>query len=403
MGQQFDRANEAGDSGSKRSPLYSNEAMYGLRHVDLIGRLAEGLDSPQRARPAQGNGITHLDVANIWDAQGEPINEQGPASGKDLHPSGPLTPGDHQESLTVQGRQRRYEIHVPPNYDGSKPIPVMYVMPGVGGHIDQMKHETGLNREADEKGFAVVYIEALDKPFPGTFGLGSATSWNLDHGSLTEKVAGYDDLNYIKAVDKEVSKALNVQNDAKYLTGFSEGGGAAQYVAESMPGVFAGVASVHGTHLESDPKPRTGDPTAFVSIIGDDDNMLPISGGHGIGEGWRPMKGFMTGTLGKVSESEPLQQKEVWAEANGCQAPKIKDDGKDKVTTYTCQGGPVTEIIRLGGMHAWDGLGQNPNNYITGKPDYGWWLVGEPNPKWNTSADVVKALMGFRKPDHPQM
>ena len=144
----------------------------------------------------------------------------------------------------------------------------------------------------------------------------------LDHGALTDKVSGYDDLKYIRQVNNQIAQELKVDPAAKYIVGFSEGGGAAQFVAESMPHTFAGVGSVHGTRLESDPKPQFGDKTAFVAVLGDNDNMLPISGGHGVGEGWRPLKGFATITIGKVSESEPLSQKMAWAQADGCGTAK---------------------------------------------------------------------------------
>jgi poly(3-hydroxybutyrate) depolymerase len=306
-------------------------------------------------------------------------------------------PGDHHYSFNVDGMAREYEVHLPPSYDGSKPVPVMYLMPGVGGSIEQMKKETGMNREADEKGFAVVYVQALPKPFPGSFGYSEATSWNLDHGSLTPKSAGYDDTDYMKAVDKRIGHEINVDDKAKYIAGFSEGGGAAQYVAESMPHTFAGVGSVHGTHLDSDPAPGKGDPTAFVAIHGDDDNMLPISGGHGWGEGWRPVKGFMTLTMGKVSQSEPLKQKEVWSKANDCSTDTVTETKKNRTTEYSCTGGPVEEIIRHQGEHSWDGLGQTPSD---GNPRaFVWRMLGDPDRTQNTSDDLVKALMRFRKPD----
>lgn len=307
-----------------------------------------------------------------------------------------ITPGDHAYSTVVDGAVRNFEIHVPLNYDGKKAIPIMMMMPGMGGSIEQMKHETGMNRAADQKGFAVVYMEALPKSFPGSFGLSKANGWNLDHGSLTEKAPGYDDMNYVKRVSTEVTKDLNVDPAAKYIVGFSEGGGAAQYVAESMPNTFAGVGSVHGTRLKSDPKPNFGEKTAFVAVLGDDDNMLPLNGGHG----WFDhglLKGFTTITMGKVSESEPLSQKAAWAQADGCGLPTVTDDGKDKKTEYVCPGTRVTEIIRHGGMHAWDGLGQNPNNQITKIPDFGWPIIGVPNPAEDTTRDVLNALMPYRK------
>lgn len=308
-----------------------------------------------------------------------------------------LKPGDHLYTTIVDSKTRHFEVHVPPNYNGSKPIPVMMMMPGMGGSIEQLKHETGMNRAADERGFAVVYMEALPKPFPGSYGQVMSNGWNLDHGALTDKNLTYDDLNYVRQVNNQLSRELRVDPAAKYIVGFSEGGGAAQYVAESMPSTFAGVGSVHGTRLASDPIPKWGNKTAFVTVLGDDDNMLPVSGGHGYGEGGRPIKGFATITLGRVSESLPLSQKTVWAQANGCGLPFVSDDSSERKTVYTCPGTRVTEIVRHGGMHAWDGLGQNPKNQITKTPDYGWPWIGMPNPAKDTTRDVVDAIMPYRK------
>ncbi len=307
-----------------------------------------------------------------------------------------MTPGDHAYSKILDGNLRAFSIHVPPNYDGTKPIPVVMVMPGMGGSIDQMRHETGLDRAADQRGFAVVYTEALPKSFPGSFGYSKTNGWNLDHGSLTSKSAGYDDLNYIKQVSDAVTKDLNVDPAARYVVGFSEGGGAAQFVAESMPGTFAGVGSVHGTHLNSDLNPKPGDKTAFVAVLGDDDNMLPLHGGHGWFDGGL-LKGFTTITIPKVAQSEPLSQKNVWAQADSCGMPTVTDDGNDKKTEFLCPGSHVSEIIRHGGQHAWDGLGQNARNYITHKPDFGWSFIGEPNPQEDTTRDILNGLLPYRK------
>ncbi|HEY9732016.1 MAG TPA: PHB depolymerase family esterase [Drouetiella sp.] len=324
----------------------------------------------------------------------QPHIEQNPLITGQNHPH--VSAGDNFYTTTIDGNIRHFSVHVPPNYDGTKPIPVVMMMPGMGGSIDQMRHETGMNRAADQRGFAVVYTEALPKPFPGSLGYSKANSWNLAHGSLTERTTGYDDLNYIKQVSNVVSRELNTDNAARYIVGFSEGGSAAQFIAESMPGTFAGVGSVHGTRLASDLKPKYGDKTAFVAVLGDDDNMLPLRGGHGWFDGGL-LKGFTTITMPKVQQSEPLSQKSNWAQADGCGMPIVTDNGKDKKTEFFCPGTHVTEIIRHKGQHAWDGLGQNPRNYITHKPDFGWSFIGEPDPTEDTTRDVLNALLPYRK------
>lgn len=165
-----------------------------------------------------------------------------------------------------------------------------------------------------------------------------------------------------------------------------------------MPGTFAGIASICGTYLNGDPKPITNDPTSIVTIHGDDDNMVAISGGHGWfeahGQGWLGfsfLKGFMTFPFSKMADSEPLQQAPNWANALGCKESATNDNGKDKVTSYACPAGEtITDIIHHGGQHTID------NGSPT--PDPSWWpFVEQPDPAENDNAVIVDRLLQFRK------
>jgi poly(3-hydroxybutyrate) depolymerase len=351
------------------------------------------------------------------------INSDGPDTESDAgkHNDSSL---DLKRKLEVEDKQREFEIHLPKDYDGSKPIPVMYLMPGFGGNIAQMKSESSMNSIADQKGFAVVYLQQLPKD-----DYWKATSWNLDHGSLTGKDPTYDDLNYVKAVKSLVDNEVKVDPAAQYIVGFSEGGAAAQYVAKMMPGTFAGVGSAHGTHLQSDPEPNKGDPTTFVAIHGDDDNMLAWSGGHGIGEmrgqgwlGFSPIKGFMGAILRRVHQSEPYNQAPLWAKSQQAGDPTVTDDGYNRVTSYTSpSGATVTEILRHGNgpqivsvpyvgikyalgyatreefSHTLAG-GQHAFNNGDSIRQHGWYFVGQPDPTENDSETLVRLLLQFRKP-----
>ena len=45
-----------------------------------------------------------------------------------------LGPGDHTRTLQVDGRERSYLVHVPPQYDPKKPTPVVLVFHGGGSN-----------------------------------------------------------------------------------------------------------------------------------------------------------------------------------------------------------------------------------------------------------------------------
>jgi poly(3-hydroxybutyrate) depolymerase len=327
-------------------------------------------------------------------------------TGADKSPS--LTPGDHNETLQVEGKTRQFDVHIPAGYDGKSKLPVMYMLPGLTETKNMMEQYSQMNKVADQKGFAVVYLQALPQSFPGSFGLFKEYSWNLDHGTLTDKDPGYDDLNYFKAVKNSLEGSATIDPHRQYLAGFSEGGEAAQYIAYAMPHTFAGVATVHSTLLDSDPRPRANDPTAMISVLGDDDNILPLKGGHGWFQGGSLLKGYMLITVPRVGESQPLAQAPAWAAADGDHIIAVNNNDDAEITNYSGGSAPVEQIVRhsrfgwlgsQGGQHAWDG------------GDDGWKAVPDPDliqdiskldrhsdPAFDTSRTVADFLLQYSKP-----
>jgi poly(3-hydroxybutyrate) depolymerase len=249
--------------------------------------------------------------------------------------------GNYHFKTVVDHRSREYSVHVPRGYDGHSPLPVMFMLPGVDGSIQSLRSSTQMDRYADRRHFAVVYLQTLSKDFEG---LMSFNSWNLEHGTLSRKVAGYDDLRYVKAVHDRLGKMLSLNPEQEYLVGHSEGGVAAQYIMQKLP-FFTGFASVHGTRRVTDPAPRHGHGAALL-ILARNDAMLPLEGGHG----------DVVTVVGAplVEESRPLLQKEVWAKANMCGTPKVYHQNGDQITDYHCKSGPVREIIQWNAEHPWN-------------------------------------------------
>lgn len=319
-----------------------------------------------------------------------------------------IKPGDYPHTMTVDGRERQYEMHIPAGYDGKSKLPVIYMLHGLTENMTMMKEYSHMNQVADKGGFAVVYLQALKQPLPGTLGLYDENSWNLDHGTLTPKDKSYDDLDYFKAVKSEAEKLAPLDPSRQFIAGFSEGGQAAQYWAKEMLNTFAGVATIHSTILDRDPRPVRGDATAAMVILGDDDNVLPIKGGHGFGEGGYPLKGYETILIPRVDQSRPLEQAPAWAKANEAAVKKVSEDDEQKVTTYDGGTAPVKEVIRksscailifdcTGGQHAWDGGNGGwkyaPNDLVNAvsKP------VRQADPRYDASSEIWEFFKNVRK------
>jgi poly(3-hydroxybutyrate) depolymerase len=250
-----------------------------------------------------------------------------------------LGSGDHHFNTVVQGQQRDYEMHLPRGYNGTKPVPVFYVMPGVGESIQDMKQDTSLNALSDRKGFAVVYLQAQPKIF-------GFNSWNLEFGALSGRTSNYDDLAYVKRVHAQVGQMADINSSKQYIIGHSEGGDASQFIARSMPGVFAGVAGIKSTRQLGEPLPRRNDPTAAIFVLGEGDPILPPVGGV-----FNPLLGI---AAPNIFNSRPKEQARAYARANECTSIKQHDDGLNLVTQYNCKQAPVMEIVRHYGGHHWN-------------------------------------------------
>lgn len=67
-----------------------------------------------------------------------------------------LVAGDHEFELAHDGRTRSYIVHVPATAPAADPV-IVFVLHGGGGSSSQVKEQVGLDTEATEHGFVVVY------------------------------------------------------------------------------------------------------------------------------------------------------------------------------------------------------------------------------------------------------
>ncbi len=312
----------------------------------------------------------------------------------------PLTPGDHRLSFTTSsGEQREFDVHVPPGYDPSKPMPAFYVLHNalMGGDVahGEMEHETQINEKADKQGFVVVYPIAETHENDANTILGSKFqyhSWNSRGAGMNVTYGNYDDVDYIKEASNLVDSKLNIDKSARYLLGFSEGGEFAPHVAAGMPGYWAGVGVWHPTRLGTERAPD-GDALVYAQITSEKDGMLPRYGGT-----TDMLDGLIAGLYPRLAASEPTRAFDRMAQSQGAGGtPQVDRSRPDRVvTTFTPEqtrtGRPVIDVDMLDGEHAVDG--DIPGNTIDHIIRY---FTGRKLTNFDSTQYLIDTMLKYRK------
>ncbi|HWA70877.1 MAG TPA: PHB depolymerase family esterase [Polyangiaceae bacterium] len=228
-------------------------------------------------------------------------------------PSNGWAPGNRKLTLTHGGVDRAYEIHVPPGYTGSAPVPLMLVIHGAHNTPGMARSWSQMDPVADANGFIIAYPAGLD-------------CWNAG-GILPGCTAADDDVGFLKAVVNDAESHACIDPKRVYATGISNGSIMAQYMGCQAADIFAAVGGV--------------------------------AGGVGRCSPSRPLSVFYVhGTADQtVSFSSAQPNVTGWANRDGCNSSPVEtyNQGSTKCVTYQgCKAGVEVEFCTVTGMgHCW--------------------------------------------------
>lgn len=280
-----------------------------------------------------------------------------------------LTDADHlvgpSESVyAVTGYDDRdFILRLPPGYDGSKPLPIVFGFHGGGGKkggfvrtgcLDGDVESTNcLSALADREAFALVVPDGLDAR-----GL-RGRSWNAGGGAGGYRCVGgaacetqSDDVAYFDALLAEVRRAVAVDDRRIFAMGMSNGGAMSHRLACERADVLAAVASVGGANqAQGAPGCSPTRPVAVLHIHGTEDTC------------W--------GYDGKITESlcddgtdgrfmDVATSMDGWRKRNGCTDTKTEaledrvSDGTRSTRIVGVGCAAATDHVRIeGGGHTW--------------------------------------------------
>lgn len=261
-----------------------------------------------------------------------------------------------RETFVHDNIERNYRIFVPEHYDVAESGHLIMVLHG-GGMDNLLMRQVTDDRVAsrvvqDNINAIVVY--------PNGFG----NSWNdgrirEGQASIREEI---NDVDLLLSLADTLAEDYNIDPNALYIAGFSNGGSMAYRIACEASERVTAITSVSSL-LASDIPCEPTSSVAVLSIIGDEDPLLPLAGGD---------INYWDMALGSVRSLDDTLA--IWTTTNACEgfSPSVDfENNADDETAISRINGqdctvPVSNITIHGGGHTWAG-----SSYIVPVEEYG--------------------------------
>jgi len=250
--------------------------------------------------------------------------------------------GNSQGSITVDGHERTFEVHVPLGYKGEQAVPLVVALHGRSGTGHSTAGLTHFDSISDARGFLVVYPDGLDN------------SWADGRGATSSDKDGIDDVKFLSELIREIARDYKMDASRVFVTGISNGGFMSQRVACELSSQVAAVGVVAATMGEitaSHCHPER--PVSVMLIQGTLDPLVPIQGG--------PMG--PNGSRGMILSLKDAAKK--WIGLDACDSKPEIATLQDKAADGTsirresfrgCKGGAEVVVYTVeGGGHTWPG------------------------------------------------
>jgi len=165
-------------------------------------------------------------------------------------------------------------VHVPPSYDGTKPVAAILIFHGGGGNGEAMRPLTLMDESSDKYGFLAVYPDGSGNQVLGkTFG-----SWNAGNCCPKASQEGVDDVGFISKLIDQLKADFKIDEKRVYTTGHSNGAQISFRLACELSDKIAAIApsGAQGVFDECHPKR----PVPVLYFHGTEDHCSEYKGGE---------------------------------------------------------------------------------------------------------------------------
>jgi polyhydroxybutyrate depolymerase len=255
----------------------------------------------------------------------------------------PTTPGQHEVVFTSGGVQRKFLLAIPPNYDGSKPLPLLFVFHGFNHSALKAATQYGIHDVVTQRGWIAVYGDGLPRPDEDT-----ARGWNAYHCCGYAHASKSDDVAHVRSMLALLEGALQVDKRRIYATSFSNGSMFTHRLGIEMGDRLAAIAPVAGalSGITLNTTERTIPATPvrqvpMLAIHGRKDPTVPFDGG-------KPEETTHDSVAVTIA---------FWVKNNGCNPTPTTTQpvaGVERTVYSGCAGGSEVQLIATDeGLHAY--------------------------------------------------
>lgn len=252
--------------------------------------------------------------------------------------SGLATAGMSHHVVSVDGRERSYELFVPDGAGASRPMPLVLAFHGGGGQGDDMERLTHFSRLAAQEHFLVAYPNGVRR------------HWNDGRGLLPDEI---DDVAFVRRLLDDVGRAQAVDAQRIYATGMSNGAIFSHYLGLKLADRLAAIAPVSGgVSVQAAANFHPAQALPVLMVQGTADPIVPYAGGP------------ILRTHGSIVSTD--RAVELWRTADGLPLQAASEQLPDADPTDGCRArrstwraqpdGVEVQLLQLeDGGHAWAG------------------------------------------------
>jgi polyhydroxybutyrate depolymerase len=286
------------------------------------------------------------------------------------HPVLASESGSYVFTLTFDGLQRDYRLHVPPAAASGKPLPLVLNLHGATQNAQLQEITSDMDPNGDMNGYLVAYPDGtrISKVLtPDPVAKNAQYGWNAGMCCGLPVTKHINDVGFLLKVISDIAAKTPVDLTRVYMTGISNGGMMAYAMAAEASGHVAAISSISGQVEIPAIHPTRSVPTMEFHSV--DDPIAKFDG--------TPNKN----PLLQLSVMEGIDQ---WVKADGCDkkpiigteivgaAGSISAGETATPISYThCRSGAEVALWRFTGSgHVWPGSPLNMG------PKKNWILAG---------------------------